>query len=384
MASSSSSVLATTATTCYDEDAMLALTLQLEELGIEHESRKGKEREGDKTDGQLVLEEYKDTLENLSTFYSDRRMAKSIADAVLQDAPEIVRIVTSENIATRDREQVLRVENLIPTPPTTTLELDDTASVFEDYEQHNALPHYVLEYSSDEEAGPSSRPQAKGVKYFNSPRTECSICGNRVLEVYPAKCVTNHIYCRDCLREYIFKAIKDESMHPPKCCKTKISSESILAVLSATEHEQYKNAGEEGTVCPPDRDTQAFLNTADQNGWRRCIKCQQMIELGTGCYHMTCSCKAEFCYLCGVGWKNCRCVLWDENNLRTEAIARADRDADENEHVPPAVRNQRIREAQQAIEQNHDCEHPGKFERRTVFRKRGYKCDKASAALLGS
>lgn len=44
-----------------------------------------------------------------------------------------------------------------------------------------------------------------------------------------------------------------------------------------------------------------------------------MIELATGCYHMTCRCGYEFCYTCGAEWKNkkatCTCPLWDEENI---------------------------------------------------------------------
>ncbi|XP_071698485.1 E3 ubiquitin-protein ligase RSL1-like [Rutidosis leptorrhynchoides] len=58
---------------------------------------------------------------------------------------------------------------------------------------------------------------------------------------------------------------------------------------------------------------------AAENLWRQCIKCQHIIELTTGCYHMTCRCGYEFCYTCGAEWKNkkatCSCILWDEENI---------------------------------------------------------------------
>ncbi|GAB4825396.1 hypothetical protein Ancab_008269 [Ancistrocladus abbreviatus] len=58
---------------------------------------------------------------------------------------------------------------------------------------------------------------------------------------------------------------------------------------------------------------------ARRNLWRQCKKCNHMIELGQGCYHITCRCGCEFCYTCGAEWKNkkatCACVLWDEHNL---------------------------------------------------------------------
>ncbi|KAF7071804.1 hypothetical protein CFC21_077052 [Triticum aestivum] len=60
-------------------------------------------------------------------------------------------------------------------------------------------------------------------------------------------------------------------------------------------------------------------NLAERRLWRKCVKCQHMIELAEGCYHMTCVCGYEFCYTCGKEWKDkkptCSCPLWDERNI---------------------------------------------------------------------
>ena len=85
---------------------------------------------------------------------------------------------------------------------------------------------------------------------------------------------------------------------------------------------------------------QAFLTLANENNWRKCEKCGRMIELsyGTrtpfsssysspfllftyvtilGCNHMTCSCKYEFCFVCGSKWnpRECTCPLFTEEFL---------------------------------------------------------------------
>nr|XP_043613022.1 uncharacterized protein LOC122584995 [Erigeron canadensis] len=58
---------------------------------------------------------------------------------------------------------------------------------------------------------------------------------------------------------------------------------------------------------------------ATKNRWRQCIKCNNMVELAKGCYHIYCRCGYEFCYTCGAEWINkkatCRCLLWDERNI---------------------------------------------------------------------
>ena len=40
----------------------------------------------------------------------------------------------------------------------------------------------------------------------------------------------------------------------------------------------------------------------EKSGWRRCYKCRNLVELTQGCTHMTCRCKAQFCYICGAVW----------------------------------------------------------------------------------
>ncbi|KAK9158219.1 hypothetical protein Scep_004793 [Stephania cephalantha] len=61
---------------------------------------------------------------------------------------------------------------------------------------------------------------------------------------------------------------------------------------------------------------------ASQKLWRQCLKCNHMIELAEGCYHMTCRCGYEFCYTCGAEWKSkkatCSCPLWNEANIMHE------------------------------------------------------------------
>lgn len=69
---------------------------------------------------------------------------------------------------------------------------------------------------------------------------------------------------------------------------------------------------------PPTEDVK-LKSLASSNLWRQCVKCNHLIELAEGCFHMTCRCGHEFCYNCGAEWKNkkatCSCPLWDEDNI---------------------------------------------------------------------
>ncbi|KAI4305374.1 hypothetical protein L6164_028744 [Bauhinia variegata] len=72
---------------------------------------------------------------------------------------------------------------------------------------------------------------------------------------------------------------------------------------------------------PPAEDVK-LKSLASRSLWRQCVKCNHMIELAEGCYHMTCRCGYEFCYNCGAEWRNkkatCSCPLWDEDNIWLE------------------------------------------------------------------
>lgn len=71
--------------------------------------------------------------------------------------------------------------------------------------------------------------------------------------------------------------------------------------------------------CVPDAETARVLKLSHITGWSRCPGCAQMVELDLGCYHITCRCKTEFCYLCSARWKTCKCPKWDESMLLPDA-----------------------------------------------------------------
>ena len=57
-----------------------------------------------------------------------------------------------------------------------------------------------------------------------------------------------------------------------------------------------------GQDCPDDAELEAVLKMGERSGWRRCYKCRTLVELVQGCTHITCRCKAQFCYICGAVW----------------------------------------------------------------------------------
>ncbi|OJA08840.1 hypothetical protein AZE42_12703 [Rhizopogon vesiculosus] len=76
--------------------------------------------------------------------------------------------------------------------------------------------------------------------------------------------------------------------------------------------------------CTPDTETERVLTLSRASGWLNCPGCAQMTELNMECFHMTCRCRTEFCYVCSALWKSCRCPQWDESRLLAAAELRVD------------------------------------------------------------
>lgn len=58
----------------------------------------------------------------------------------------------------------------------------------------------------------------------------------------------------------------------------------------------------DGQDCPADLEADRVIKMGNIAGWKRCYKCKTMVELAQGCSHITCRCKAQFCYICGAAW----------------------------------------------------------------------------------
>ncbi|KAE8451919.1 hypothetical protein EG329_002760 [Mollisiaceae sp. DMI_Dod_QoI] len=66
------------------------------------------------------------------------------------------------------------------------------------------------------------------------------------------------------------------------------------------------NKKEHSGVCKEDKDGKKVEELAKKKGWKQCPKCSQILERTEGCLHMTCRCRAEWCYACLRDWDVCR------------------------------------------------------------------------------
>lgn len=144
----------------------------------------------------------------------------------------------------------------------------------------------------------------------------------------------SHIYCHKCVVDLFKSAMVDESLFPPRCCGQKMPLKATDNFLTAELLEEYQEKElEYGTLnrtycyistclafippqhiqddvasckiyhcktcsickgpyhengdCPSDEEMKQLLNIAAEKKWKRCYSCRRMVELMTGCNHIS-------------------------------------------------------------------------------------------------
>ncbi|KAF4946100.1 hypothetical protein FGADI_11456 [Fusarium gaditjirri] len=165
-----------------------------------------------------------------------------------------------------------------------------------------------------------------------------------------------HTYCDNCLRSLIHTAMSDESSMPPRCCAQPLPGFVMRDLLSRDAQQEFlkaiiqystpwqarifcsnpscggfipphqkldpkypstvtcrkcntrvclmcrHHAHPTGKDCPEDWELDQVIKEGGKPGWKRCYKCQNLVPLEEASTHMTCRCKAQFCYTCGGVW----------------------------------------------------------------------------------
>ncbi|KAF2454801.1 hypothetical protein BDY21DRAFT_387278 [Lineolata rhizophorae] len=365
-------------------------------------------------------------------FLKDRKLAQSIAQAVDTDGPAMAELLQVESQAVEDRHLALRISSTDP-------ELEDPQKPppYSELDPHHAVKEFLLQTEhffdrngnlgfDEEEAGPSKtfpRQQEKALEMPHALDSRCCSCREafRRCDVIEVPC--NDVYCVGCLKRLFNISARDMSLFPPRCHRVQIPLGLVSCYLNAEELEDFQNAQTEfstddktycstancGKFIPPsqitagkaecvrcgnftctyckngyhlndcseDPDLQTTLALAESSGWKRCYSCRALIQLQTGCNHMTCLCSAEFCYLCGERWKSCSCPQFTERFLYERAEEVVDRDF--GLELRPRDRQNRIQQVQEDLRQNHECEHPGRFQRIINGGRRAFRCEMCEA-----
>lgn len=320
------------------DDATTALILQLENQDIEELLRagKGKGRYDEQSDADLALSTYQKELQDRITILADQRMSQSLAQAVISDGTLLSESRAQESAAVRDQfvARCLNEGRALPSNPDQTTaedELDDCVIarltvLYTPDRKSDALP-------DDDLVAAESSARAESRQKPSAEVRSCAICltDKSLSDVLRMPCGDN--YCRECLSELFQLATTDESMFPPRCCQQVIPLQLIKLYLSSTlirtfeeKSNEYKASnrtycsqpscslfissenidGERATCiacgthtcticknnvhsgdCPMDTATHQTLEIGRQHGWQRCYSCRQLVELDTGCNHMT-------------------------------------------------------------------------------------------------
>lgn len=175
---------------------------------------------------------------------------------------------------------------------------------------------------------------------------DCTSCFDELAEKKAVEMPCHHKYCSPCFSQLVLTATSNEATFPPKCCLQEIPKRTMREHLSPTALAQFDEKALEYAVavgnryycaspdcgkwintkiatrtngilecphcavklcmtcrgpqhssnedCPQDYALDRTLDQAERAGWRRCYRCRALVELSSGCRHITCKCHAEF------------------------------------------------------------------------------------------
>ena len=274
------------------------------------------------------------------------------------------------------------------------------------------LPLVVSDDEEDGDFDDKKKPAALNISYIQ----QCNVCYNEELRGFQLAC--GHCQCIRCAKKLFRVALGDNTLLPLRCCELPIDmniagyllneSEAALLTQRAIEVEATnkmycptcsgflnldlldasvgtdlicgcgaalcvpcKSLAHRGLTCRENKTILAgsddlILELASENGWKQCPGCSAMIELRSGCNHMTCqSCRYEFCFRCLRRWNSgngqCssgECELWDEDRLLEAGEARVQQEeAARGRVIPQEERGHRLRRAMEGLRANEICDH---------------------------
>ena len=272
-------------------------------------------------------------------------MARSISRAVQDDGATVAILMADERRCAQDRGTACRmsgqrheVANIQDKPV-----VDDdvllrlgSINLWQNGAEANedalsCLSESVTSYSEQETGESSAWALSRVIRHPKDTaldKHECIAC-LEMRETVLVPC--QHRYCKPCVLKLVNDAMLDESLFPLRCCRQEMPMSLLRPHLSADLATKLeKKAIEYGThcrtycyscgtfinpddiqghsahckdcdvntcmfcryrfhegACPKDPALDAVLHLAREVGWQRCTQCQNMIERGEGCNHIT-------------------------------------------------------------------------------------------------
>lgn len=293
-----------------DITANLIIQLQLEDLEEFAGNQKGKQAEGSQNDTQDAISTYRQELQQNLMVLSDRSMARSIGQAVSSDSRLLRAFKDQEDVAASDRQVALRVGGRATTGALERLTIEDSPEdpiLIQRLAKLNIVPR-------------------------EQPMRECLACLEYKLHFDILEIPCGHDLCRHCIIHMFERSTEDEASFPPHCCqeitvtnareflspelvrlyeqkvleystlnRTYCSAQACSAFIpsnqidvdvgtcprcqqqTCTVCKAARHAGD----CPEDPTHQRLIQFARDQDWRQCHSCHRMVEISTGCNHMT-------------------------------------------------------------------------------------------------
>ncbi|KAI9722734.1 MAG: hypothetical protein M1812_001665 [Candelaria pacifica] len=299
-----------------DATFQLVIDIQLQNIDEFLANSKGKAVEGKQNDAEAALLIHRDELLAQASILSDRRMGRSIGQAVEDDARIIAEVRLENYQATRDKELAYRLSGLAM-PVNTSPEPQVDEATMSRLEVLNTWTDYGDDIEAEEVELTSSSRTRSNSQLSKLTGTLCVSCRERkpTFDILEAPC--EHTYCRECIIELFKTSIDDETLFPPRCCRQIITLSSVrdffdtafikifemkaiefgtadrtycaqrscatfipprqihgdLAVCSSCQQStctMCKGVEHKAGDCPKDMMTQRLLETARENRWQRC------------------------------------------------------------------------------------------------------------------
>jgi len=201
--------------------------------------------------------------------------------------------------------------------------------------QYEGEETHLAQASAAAAAGPETeeaRAEVADAAHQDVMLFDCLSCGDKFDADHISQVPCQHYYCDECLTRLFDRAMTDESLYPPRCCRQNIPLEDVSMSLPEDVRKEFERKQEElddrhraycrvvacgtyigyghrdgdtGTCphcrtttcihcsnpphtgdCQQDVATQQLNELATREGWRRCT-CRRMVELTLGCNHMT-------------------------------------------------------------------------------------------------
>ncbi|QDS77994.1 hypothetical protein FKW77_002216 [Venturia effusa] len=393
---------------CALDDEIVAVSLQIEDVDqLSNIAEPPLNRPRDLDQARAA---YRAELELQLSILKDRKHARDITQALISDVPAIAFLLSQDRQIRDDQRLARQMSGLSVNNEDIAIDEDalhlENAIVAQDItatgtESCDANPSNTVEQCQDDLTDDLSTQQKCAACFYTFP--------SHAMAALPC----DHEYCIDCLKRLFTDATKDQSMFPPRCCRRQIPLTLISSSLSERELKAFQEASVEFTTtnrlycsnkscgsfvppsrydrmsdraecahcgrstcihckgvphsggCPEDAAMKVTFDLAKDEGWQQCQGCSSLVELTVGCYHMSCKCGHQFCYLCGARWKTCTCVQFEEERLLERAAEVVAREAP----VPAAPENMRdvlaraaeTRRVANNLRTAHECAHRGRL-----------------------